>query len=332
MGILMAPLPPDVTTGAPFDANVTVTGVAKVVAADIGLHFSSNSTNDPTHAAYEMSCEEAGNDSNQTFSFTCTIDEPGTWYFRGYFQGPADKDPIWTNESTVRSHGWTAMGEVVVGTDAAFPPFEHIDSESGAFVGFDIDMITEIGNRSSFTPKLENIGFDPLIPALRGDKIRLAVSAISIPETLPDGVVFSTSYHDAKQAMVVRESDKDKYDSISDMTGKTLRVGVQAGSAGVSAAVANFTEEGTARYDSYALAIDALRRGKIDAVVIDAPLYQTEVGQDSGLTKIFDFSVGDLYGIAMKADDFAIQVRINMALKEMEADGTLTAFRIKWGI
>ena len=42
-----------------------------------------------------------------------------------------------------------AMAETLrVGSETVYPPFEYLDSKSGQYVGFDIDLINAIGKRA----------------------------------------------------------------------------------------------------------------------------------------------------------------------------------------
>lgn len=52
-----------------------------------------------------------------------------------------------------------------VGSETVYPPFEFLDSNSGKYVGFDIDLIDEVAKRAGFEPQILSMGLDGLIPA-----------------------------------------------------------------------------------------------------------------------------------------------------------------------
>ena len=51
-----------------------------------------------------------------------------------------------------------AAEELRVGTHPTFAPFEFLDTQSREYVGFDMDLIREIGKRAGYDVKLVNMG------------------------------------------------------------------------------------------------------------------------------------------------------------------------------
>ncbi|RLI74741.1 hypothetical protein DRO97_05205 [Archaeoglobales archaeon] len=47
-------------------------------------------------------------------------------------------------------------GYLTVGSDIAYPPFEYTDEKTGEYVGFDIDLMTEIAKRMGLEAKFIN--------------------------------------------------------------------------------------------------------------------------------------------------------------------------------
>src|ERR671912_1766086 len=52
--------------------------------------------------------------------------------------------------------------QITVASDIAYPRFEF--EKKGKPVGFDIDLMSEIGKRAGFTPEFQNVTFDGIIP------------------------------------------------------------------------------------------------------------------------------------------------------------------------
>ncbi len=73
-----------------------------------------------------------------------------------------------------------ASGVLRVGTDATYPPFETVDTETGEPVGFDIDLITEIAKLNGWKTEFIITPFDGMIPGLQGEKYDVAISSITI--------------------------------------------------------------------------------------------------------------------------------------------------------
>ncbi len=224
--------------------------------------------------------------------------------------------------------------KMVVGTEAAFPPFEDVDL-TGEFVGFDMDVIREIAKRAGWTLEIKNLGFDTLIPSVQNGQIDMAISAMSITAARSETVDFSLAYYEANQSISQASLDSRDFSSLDDLRGLGLRFGVQGGTTAVDIVEAEFTskEDGTIkRYDSYPLAIQALKTGEVDVVMMDAPAQREAASSDPTIKVSFEFTTGDVYGIAVQKGAAAKLDAINDALEGMQDDGTLAQLRAKWGI
>jgi ABC-type amino acid transport substrate-binding protein len=330
------------TTGVPaqvdpaknFTFTLRIEGKDQKASPHIGAHYGTRTSTSPSTSVYNKVCQHTAGNAPGTYNVTCRIDAPGTYYLRGHLQFMEGGQPVnyWANETVVRVKGFTNLGTIKVGTDAAFPPFENVETETGEFVGFDIDLMREIGNRSNFTVEFQNLGFDPLIPALQNGQIRAAISAMSITENRSKQVDFSIPYYEANQSVTVKAADKGKYTSLESMKGKNLKFGAQISTVGADQIIEHFGEGALTRYDLYPVAIEALKRGDVDAVVMDAPAQKEAAKADPAIAVAFEFSVGDVYGIPVKKGDADMLARINSALTSIIADGTMAKLRQKWGI
>ena len=116
---------------------------------------------------------------------------------------------------------------LVVGTDAAYTPFES-QNEKGEIVGFDIEVVKAIAGKAGFEVKFVNTPWEGIFNALdQGDR-DLLVSAITITGERRQTMDFSKPYFEAKQLIAVRRDAQVA--SFEDI--KTMKVGVQNGTTG----------------------------------------------------------------------------------------------------
>ena len=116
---------------------------------------------------------------------------------------------------------------VVVGTDAAYAPFES-QNEKGEIVGFDIEVVQAIAAKAGFEVKFVNTPWEGIFNALgQGDR-DMVVSAVTITEERKQTMDFSNPYFDAQQLIAVKENSK--VTKFADL--KKLKVGVQTGTTG----------------------------------------------------------------------------------------------------
>ncbi|HHI02578.1 MAG TPA: transporter substrate-binding domain-containing protein, partial [candidate division Zixibacteria bacterium] len=103
--------------------------------------------------------------------------------------------------------GWKTDAILRVGTDATYPPFEMVNTETGQPEGFDIDIMKAICRINGWTPEFIVTPFDGIISGLKGDKYDCIISAMTITEQRRAMVDFSESYYLAGQVIAVPPDD-----------------------------------------------------------------------------------------------------------------------------
>ncbi len=174
-------------------------------------------------------------------------------------------------------------GKLVMGTNAEFEPFEYHEMVDGEpqIVGFDIDLSQIIADKLGVELVIEDMDFDGLIPALASKSIDMIAAGMSADEERAKSVNFSVSYFDASQVIIIREDD-DSIKGREDLKGKKL--GVQLGTTGDQEA--SKEEVGAAevvRFNKAPEAIEDLKTGRIDAVILDQAPAKAYVSQNEGL-------------------------------------------------
>jgi polar amino acid transport system substrate-binding protein len=212
-------------------------------------------------------------------------------------------------------------GKLIVGTNAAFPPFEYV-GDNGEPDGFDIALIKAIGEKVGLEVEIQDMEFGSLVAAI-GTKIDCSIAGMTITDERKQSVDFSDSYYDATQYVVARPDGA--YETAADLEGKTI--GCQLGTTGEAIA----SEISGATVQSYDKAVDAVNdlvNGKVDLVIIDqnpaqvfAEKFDGQVVAIDG-TK-FDFDV-EQYAIALPKGSSLVE-QVNTALAELIEDGTFDA-------
>lgn len=98
-------------------------------------------------------------------------------------------------------------GTLVVATNAAFEPYEYV--ESGKIVGIDIDISQAIADGLGMELKIEEMEFDSIISAVSSGKAQLGVSGMTVTEERLQNINFTTPYTTAKQVIIVRNGISD---------------------------------------------------------------------------------------------------------------------------
>src|ERR1044071_453566 len=154
-------------------------------------------------------------------------------------------------------------GELRVGTDATYPPFETVEGDE--YSGFDIDLVNAIAREMGVQARFINSGFDGIFPALQNGTFDAVMSSVTITPERSASMLFSDPYYDSGQLIAVNENTQG-ISSPDDLKGK--RVGVQINT---TAQYELEKKEGVQveKYNSIDLALLDLRNRRIDAVVSD---------------------------------------------------------------
>ena len=109
-----------------------------------------------------------------------------------------------------------------------------------------------------------------------------------------------------------------------------IKIGVQTTTTGDIYASGDFGEDAVVRFDNGALAVEALKNGKVDCVIIDNEPAKSYVAANKGL-KILDteYAVED-YAAAISKENSKLLEDFNKALKELKADGTIDKIIAKY--
>jgi polar amino acid transport system substrate-binding protein len=210
----------------------------------------------------------------------------------------------------------------VVGTDAAYAPFES-QNEKGEIVGFDIDVVKAAAAKAGIEVKFVNTPWEGIFNALgQGDR-DMVVSSVTITDERKQTMDFSTPYFDAVQLIAVKADSKvAKFDDL-----KKLKVGVQTGTTGDEAVTKLLGKTSTAikRFESTPLALKELEAGGVDAVVADNGVVIHYVANNAGakFKTVADKSFApEQYGIALKKGNAELLAKVNKGLADIKTDGS----------
>ena len=218
----------------------------------------------------------------------------------------------------------------VVGTDAAYAPFES-QNEKGEIVGFDIDVVKAVAAKAGIEVKFVNTPWEGIFNALgQGDR-DMVVSAVTITDERKQTMDFSTPYFDAVQLIAVKDGSKvAKFDDL-----KKLKVGVQTGTTGDEAVskLLGKTSTNIKRFESTPLALKELESGGVDAVVADNGVVIHYVANNPGgkFKTVADAEfVPEQYGIALKKGNSELLEKVNQGLAAIKSDGTYDKIYAKY--
>jgi polar amino acid transport system substrate-binding protein len=217
-------------------------------------------------------------------------------------------------------------GKIRVATDATWPPFEYVDTETREIVGFDIDLFDAIAERANLDVEYVNVAWDPLLAGMAEGTYDAAISSITIKPDRLEKMNFSIPYYVAGQIIVTLTSNT-AITGPETLSGKS--VGVQTGTTGDYEAqdIPGVTVVG---YDEIGLAFVALMALQIDALICDTPVAYGYVEKYDILKTAGEVLTTEEYGIAVPKGKEDLLEKINTALGELLDEGIIEQLTQKW--
>lgn len=219
-----------------------------------------------------------------------------------------------------------------LGFDADFPPYGYVD-EDGNYVGFDIDLATEVCSRLGYNLVLQPIDWDSKDMELSSGAIDCIWNGFTMSDDRKDDYTWSDAYVDNSQVFVV--SKDAGISTFDDLAGKV--VAVQADSSALEALNADDHKDLTATFaelmqvPEYNTAFMNLESGAADAIAMDIGVakYQLESRGDKFVI-LEEPLVSEQYGIGFKLGNEELRNAVQGALNDMAADGKFMEIAKKW--
>lgn len=213
--------------------------------------------------------------------------------------------------------------QLVMVTEAGFAPYEYY--ENGEVVGVDVDIAREIAKYLGKTLVVKDIAFDSIINEVKTGKADFGAAGISYSEDRAKNVDFSINYAVSKQVVIVNNNS-----SITNVNGiSNKKIAVQLGSIADTFVTEKYKSANVVRQKKYLAAIEDLKTGKVDCVVMDELPAKEIVSKNEGI-KILDGSLtNDSYGMVVKKGNKELLDAINMVLQNLKDEGKIDEFIIK---
>ncbi|MDO4296754.1 MAG: basic amino acid ABC transporter substrate-binding protein [bacterium] len=216
-------------------------------------------------------------------------------------------------------------GVLTMATNAEFEPWEY--HEGDQIVGIDAEVAQAIADKLGMELKIEDMAFDAVIPSIATGKADIGMAAITVNEERQASVDFTDTYAESALVILVK-SDTEDINSADDLQGK--KVGVQLGTTGDTTATELVGEDSMERYTSYFEAVQSLKQGKINAIVIDIAPAKVFIEQNDDIKQVGEEMSHEEYAIAVAKGNTELVEKLNQAIAELKEDGTFDAIVNKY--
>jgi polar amino acid transport system substrate-binding protein len=272
-----------------------------------------------------------------------------SWLCLGQWNTPAlAADVELSKDSTLE--GIVRRGELRIGLEVGYMPFEMIDKRSGvrqkeirhggfrrkgrqlSLIGFDIDMGIEMAKALGVKPVFVDTLWPSIIPALNLGRFDIIFGGMSVTESRKEKVDFADPFMTVGQTVLLNAKHKKAVTSYKDLNDPKFVVVSKPGTTGEEA-VKNMIPEAT--YETVDTEIDGGMRvleGTADAFVYDYPFNAVFAALHPSDQLIFldkPFTAEPI-AWAIRKNDPDFLKWLNNFLQEIKQDGRFENMHDKW--
>lgn len=220
-------------------------------------------------------------------------------------------------------------GEIVVGLSADYAPYEFHAEVDGkdTIVGFDISIAQKIADDLGVDLRIEELGFDALLGALKTGKIDMIISGMAVTEERLKEVNFSDTYMVVKQRLLIRKEDEGNYQSLLDFEG--VPVGVQKQTTQEALAQNELVGSIPTSLQKIPDVIMNLKNKKVDAAILEGPVADAYVERNEDLIfSDLEFKDGEKEtAVALPKDAPVLLEKVNASIQTINDEGLLEQYQ-----
>ena len=216
-----------------------------------------------------------------------------------------------------------------------FEPMNYYD-ENGELTGFETEFTKAVCEKLGVEAKFQEIEWDKKEIELNAKTIDAIWNGLTVTEERKENMGFSKSYVRNKQVVVIKTDNKDKYTDEASMAGASCAA--ESGSAGqttieTSPVLSQNEFVGASAQKDVLLEVKA---GTVELGVLDYVMAKASIGEGTDYSDLMIVEGVELapeeYAIGMRKGDTETIEKVNGAIDELVADGTLKALAEKYGL
>lgn len=216
---------------------------------------------------------------------------------------------------------------LVVATSGDYMPFSYY--QNGKIVGFEIDLIHEIGKELGYSIKIDDLNFDSIIGGLQVNRYDVGIAAFTKTPERETRIDFTIPYYKGEISLIVKGDSEIK--DQKDLKGQII--GAQAGSTHEEYAKGDFGKgigiSSVRTLEKIPELIQDLFCGRVNAVIVETSIAENikELRKDIRIITLKDTETS--FSIALPKNS-PLRESINNILVNLEKKETLSTLKKKW--
>lgn len=218
--------------------------------------------------------------------------------------------------------------DVRIATEGAYAPWNFMD-DSGKVAGFEVELGNVICERAGVECEWVVNEWDSIIPNLVAGNYDMIMAGMSVTDERKETIMFGKEYFPADpSAFVAASSANIDFDNL-----KGLKIGAQGATIQAGYLEANLAEgNDILTYETADQSVADLAAGNIDILLADPSFLEPVVaGSGGALAFVGDrIKIGDGVAAGYRQADGELAEKMNAALEEVRADGTLSKLLVEF--
>jgi polar amino acid transport system substrate-binding protein len=244
---------------------------------------------------------------------------------------PADQGAVHAHQSSSKGalERVRERGRLVAGVTSSAPPFGFVDQVTKDLVGFEVDICHFIADTLGVDLELRPVTPDTRIPAIVQGTVDLVAARLAHRFSLEQEIDFSIAYFMDGQRLLVPASKP--IGTAEELAGR--KIAVVKGSPAGESVLARQPKADILAYEGYAQALEALEKGRVDALCSDATILlalRNSAAAPSDLLVAGEPLSRQPLAIGIAENDSRFRDAINLALARMASSGEYDRIYSKW--
>jgi ABC-type amino acid transport substrate-binding protein len=217
-----------------------------------------------------------------------------------------------------------------VGVSPTYPPV--VFEQNGEIRGIEADLAQIVADKLGKHASFHTYPFPELLGALERGEVDVIMSGLSITEERAFRVLFTEPYMQVGQLALIRSRDIARLGRIVAIKRPDIRVGYERGTTGEIYVADRLPRAIAFAFDDVDAGLRALRAGRIDYFVHDAPTIWRLAGDPThrDLIGLYRPLTEEYLAWAVRRDDAELRKALDQALVEIQQQGLIEPILNRW--
>lgn len=213
-----------------------------------------------------------------------------------------------------------------VGTEGTYSPFSFRD-ENDELTGYDVEVAKAVAKKIDYQVKFVEAPWDSMLAAFDAKKSDVIFNQVAITPEREEKYLFSTPYSVSHPALIVNK-DNNELKDFTDLKGKTSAQSLTSN----YAEMAEDLGAEISSVDGFSKAVELVADNRADATLNDDVTYYDYLNQkpEAPIKLVKTSEEATEVAAMFHQGDEELAQKVDKAIKELEAEGTLTELSEKY--